>query len=81
MLYTIHSLQVDRDGNPTRLSTPRSLSSTLQAIAEIQAQPTATNKAALRTQYGIREDPNPLLTIPADLFRYGLLFHVSSALK
>lgn len=62
-------VQVDREVNPTEVSEQRTLISSLQHIEEIKSKPTEQEKARLRTEYGIKETYNPLLTIPADLYR------------
>jgi len=68
-MHIYASTQVDRDVNPTQLDTPRSLTSSLQQIQEIQAASSLVRKAALRTEYGIKETPNPMLSLPVDLFQ------------
>ena len=55
--------------NPQAVSTPRTLSLSLQQMQEIQQQPVKQEKEKLRTKYGIKEKPNPMLSIPADLFQ------------
>ena len=62
-------MQVDREINPTQVIEQRTLSSSLQQIEEIKSKPAEQEKAKLRTMYGIKETYNPLLTIPADLYR------------
>ena len=66
----MHTLmQVDRDINPTQVSELRNLLSSLEQIEEIKSKQTEQERAQLRTKYGIKETYNPLLTIPADLYR------------
>ena len=64
-----HHIQVVREINPTQVSEQRTLPLSLQQIEEIKSKPTEQEKAQLRTLYGIKETYNPLLTIPADLYR------------
>jgi hypothetical protein len=62
-------MQVDKEINPTVTAERRTLSKSIQMIQEIRSQKTEVAKAQLRTRYGIKEDTNPMLTLPADLFR------------
>ena len=62
-------MQVDRDINPTQVSELRILLSSLEQIEEIKSKKTEQERAQLRTKYGIKEAYNPLLTIPADLYK------------
>ena len=62
-------MQVDREIAPTEVSQKRTLSSYKEQIDEIKSKVTEHEKGNLRTKYGTKEAPNPLLTIPADLFR------------
>ena len=62
-------MQVDREINPTQVIEQRTLPSSLQQIEEIKSKPAEQEKAKLHTMYGIKETYNPLLTIPADLYR------------
>lgn len=48
----------------------RTKDQTLEQMALIRSQRTARLKAALRTQYGVKETPNALLELPLDLHRY-----------
>lgn len=48
----------------------RTKDQTLEQMALIRSQRTACLKAALRTQYGVKETPNALLELPLDLHRY-----------
>ena len=45
-------------------------------MAEIDKQTTEKAKKLLRVQYGINEHYNPLVRIPADLYRYPLIWSV-----
>lgn len=67
---THHALQVDRDNNPAVVGPMRTKDQTLEQMALIRSQRTARLKAALRTQYGVKETPNALLELPLDLHRY-----------
>ncbi len=62
-------VKVDREDDPTETDEPRTLVQSLRFIAEIQSKTTESEKRALRTRYGIREIDNPMLAIPADLFK------------
>ena len=62
--------QIDRDENTAALDNPRTKELTLLQMAEIDQQVTEKDKNVLRVQYGISEHYNPLLSIPADLYRY-----------
>ena len=62
-------IQVDRDVDPTILDERRSSGTSLQQIQEIQLEPLQKEKARLRTKYGIKEDANAMLSIPADLYQ------------
>ena len=64
--------QVDRDENAAALDNPRTKELSLLQIAEIDKQTFEKEKKLLRVQYGISEHYNPLLRIPADLYRYYL---------
>ncbi len=60
---------MDRDVNPTIIGPERTSLSSLQQIEAIKSQKTERAKAQLRTKYGIKETNNPMLMIPADLYR------------
>ena len=62
---------MDKEINPTEIGELRSLENSLQQIQRIQLEQVQRAKNSLRTEYGLRECPNPLLSIPADLFQYG----------
>ena len=62
--------QADRDVDPATIGTMRTKDCTLKQISVIQSQQTARQKAALRTQYGLKDSPNALLDLPLDLHRY-----------
>ena len=46
-----------------------------EIIEKIRAEPLQKRKAELRTQYGLREVYNPMLSIPADLFQYVIFYY------
>ena len=48
----------------------RTRSKTLHCVEMIQLQPTEAGKAAMSKGFGLRDVPNFLLHIPADLFKY-----------
>ena len=62
-------LQVDRDVNPTEVDTSRTLTSSLEQIEDIKKEPTEQGKKILRTRYGIKEIPNPMLSLTVDIFQ------------
>lgn len=62
-------MQVDRDVNPASVCEQRTLRSSLQQIRLIQSETTQRGKAELRTRYGLRDVPNPMLSLPGDIFR------------
>lgn len=64
----MHWSQVDRDVSPTEVAEPRSLALSLQQINTIHSAVTEKEKKLLRTQYGIKESPNPLFRLSTDLF-------------
>ena len=49
---------------------PRTKALSLQQIMEIKQLRTEAEKAEHRVEYGLGEHDNPLLSIPADLYRY-----------
>ena len=69
-MYDSFHMQVDKEVNPTEIAEYRSLSSSLQMMEEIKSKDSEGAKAKLRTRYGLRDDPNPMLKLPADLYRY-----------
>ena len=62
-------IQADRDQSPGEVRNMRTKEGTLQQMALISSQATAREKASLKTQYGIRDQPNPLLKLSLDLRR------------
>ena len=62
------SLQVDREVDPHLVCEGRS-KEYFDQIRSILSQRTESEKATLRTLYGVRETSNPLLYIPADLYQ------------
>ena len=49
--------------------TKRTLQNSLQQMAVIRSQRTEQLKDQHRTMFGVREDSNPLLHIPGDLYK------------
>lgn len=62
--------KVSRDDDPTIIGHLRSKSLTQQQLDAIQSEPVAKKRAALRTDFGIRESPNALIDLPIDFHRY-----------
>lgn len=62
-------IQADRDQSPDTLGNMRSKQCTLQQMALISVQMTAREKASLKTEFGIKDQPNPLLKLSLDLHR------------
>lgn len=62
-------LQVDRDLNPTEVGALRTLASSQQHIDDIKMQATEQEKKTLRTRYGIKETPNPILSLDVDVYQ------------
>lgn len=60
---------MDRDISPDETNVPRTLSTSLAQIEEIRCQVLEKDKNELRTRYGVKEGPNPMLTLRVDLFR------------
>ena len=67
--YTLQFPQAAKSDSPPALGPPRSSLSSLRQILEIRRQPTEAGKAALRKQYGLTDVPNPLLSLPLDLYQ------------
>ena len=67
--YMPFNIQVNRKHNPGKVGSPRRTAKALQDIIHIREQLTEAAKNSLRTESGLRETQNPMLTIPADLFR------------
>ena len=62
------ALHVSKDFNPTVVAVQHTLASSLHQIHEIRSEPLQQKKAWLRTEYGIKENSNPMLTIPVKFF-------------
>lgn len=60
---------MDKEVAPTEIAEQCTLASSIQMMDDIKDQPSEQAMARLRTTYGIKEIPNPMLTLPADLFR------------
>lgn len=63
-------IQADSNDKSSQLSSPRSKSQTLKAIAEVKLGTTEKEKAACRAKYGVSIKENPFLDLPIDLHRY-----------
>ena len=74
VLYNIFNLsktilfQTTRKENPDTLCALRTKDMALQQIAQINALLTEADRVEMRKCFGLREDYNPLLYIPADLY-------------
>ena len=66
-------IQADRDRSPDAVGDMRTKEGTLRQMALISSQVTAREKASLKTQYGIKDQPNPLLKLSLDLHRLVLM--------
>lgn len=62
-------MQVDKEVDPTVMGEGRTLVKSMDMMREIKDQHTEQAKARLRTQYGLKEISNPMLSLSADLFR------------
>lgn len=62
-------LQADREDTPTEIGTRRTKVLAMQQVQEIASQPTESAKARKRTEFGMKEGDNPLLTLSLDAFQ------------
>lgn len=60
--------QADRQRTPTEIRTRRTKVLSIQNIQEILRQPTESAKVRKRTEFGMNEGENPLLTLSVDSF-------------
>ena len=60
--------KVDRTCHPNIICEKRCKSRAVEQMKEIKAQRTEQEKVGKRKEYGLREDDNPLLDIPADIY-------------
>ena len=60
--------QTTRQENPDTVCALRTKDMALQRIAQINALLTEADRVGMRKSFGLREDYNPLLYIPADLY-------------
>ena len=60
--------QTTRKENPDTFCALRTKDMALQQIAQINALLTEADRVEMRKSFGLREDYNPLLYIPADLY-------------
>ncbi|KAL5506041.1 hypothetical protein EMCRGX_G007607 [Ephydatia muelleri] len=67
--YYEANVLVDQRDTPHLIGEERTRSKTLQCIEMIQLQPTEAGKAAMSKEFGLRDVPNFLLHIPADLYK------------
>ena len=67
-IYTF-ILQADREDTPTEIGTRRTKVLAVQQVQEIASQPTESSKARKRTEFGMKEGDNPLLTLSLDAFQ------------
>ena len=65
----VYLIQVDREVDPAVVGVKRISQSSLEQIDEVQSQTQERNKMKMRTECGLKEDTNPMLSIPADLFQ------------
>lgn len=63
-------LQADRDTSPGVVAELRSKRQTLNLMNQICSKSTQCEKSTMKTQFGIRDSPNPLLQLPIDLHRF-----------
>ena len=63
---------MDKDGDSAVIGTPRSKQQTLAQIGEIRSKRTEKERSILKTRYGIKDSPNPLLELPMDLHKYNI---------
>ena len=63
---------MDKDVNTAELDNPRTKGLSLTQITKIRQQETESAKKELRVKYRLGEHHNPLLSIPADLYRYNV---------
>lgn len=62
-------MQADREVNPDEIGASRTLCSSLAQIDEIKSSVLEKDRSELRTAYGLKEEPNPLLTLDIDVFQ------------
>ena len=62
--------KADKDSNPDEVAVKRTKELALLQIEEISRQPTENQKAAKRTEFGMKENKNPIFTLSVDPFRY-----------
>ena len=68
-MITMH-LQVDKEVSLKEVDDQRTVVLAMKQMDEIKSRASEREKAEFWTRYGIRESPNPMLSIPADLFRF-----------
>lgn len=62
-------MQVDRNEDPTEVAERRTKALALSQMEEISRQPSETQKTSKRTNFGMKEDGNPMFSLSVDLFR------------
>lgn len=60
-------MQAISDDKTSEISSPRSKSQTLRAIAEINSKTTEKERKRCKVEYGVTTTDNPLLDLPIDL--------------
>lgn len=60
---------VSRTENPDTVCSMRTKAIAMEQIAQINAQQIQQERMVMRKSFGLREDDNPLLSIPADLYQ------------
>ena len=66
--------KADKDSNPDEVPVKRTKELALLQIEEISRQPTENQKAAKRTEFGMKENKNPIFTLSVDPFKYVLIY-------
>ncbi|KAL5510161.1 hypothetical protein EMCRGX_G005656 [Ephydatia muelleri] len=72
---------VERTGDPYVICEKRCKCRAVEQMSEIKAQRTEDAKVEKRNEYGLREDDNPLLDIPADIYNESLPVEVLHTLE
>ena len=67
-IYTF-ILEADREDTPTKIGTRKTKVLDMQQVQEIASQPTESSKGRKRTEFGMKEGENPLLTLSLDAFQ------------
>ena len=67
MHFIFYVAKVRQKHNPETICALRTRYAMLQHMMDIRLQPTEKQRRKKRKAFGLREDENPLLSIPADL--------------